>query len=77
MVEALRLLHSKGYLHRDIKPENFVIGTEGNHHCIFIIDFGLSKRYTDTSLSHITEEHNRGLVGTARYTSINSHRGIE
>ncbi|KAL4503143.1 hypothetical protein ABPG72_014372 [Tetrahymena utriculariae] len=77
MVEALELMHVKGFLHRDIKPENFVIGTEGNHHNIYIIDFGLSKKYIDLNNKHIPEDNNKGLVGTARYTSINSHRGIE
>lgn len=73
MVEALQLMHNKGFLHRDIKPENFVIGTEGNHHNIYIIDFGLSKKYIDLNNKHILEDTNKGLVGTARYTSINSH----
>lgn len=77
MVEALELMHGKGFLHRDIKPENFVIGTEGNHHNIYIIDFGLSKKYIDLNNKHIPEDNNKGLVGTARYTSINSHKGVE
>lgn len=70
-------MHERGFLHRDIKPENFVIGNEGNHHNVYIIDFGLSKQYLDNTGTHIPEESNKGLVGTARYTSINSHKGIE
>lgn len=77
MIEAMQLLHSKGFLHRDIKPENFVIGTEGSHHNVYVIDFGLSKKYLDNNNIHIPEDSNKGLVGTARYTSINSHKGIE
>lgn len=77
MVEALKLMHAKGFLHRDIKPENFVIGTEGSHHNVYVIDFGLSKKYLDQNNNHISEEINKGLVGTARYTSINSHKGFE
>lgn len=53
MIESLQLMHKKGFLHRDIKPENFVIGTEGNHHNIYIIDFGLSKKYLDLNNKHI------------------------
>lgn len=71
-------MHKKGYVHRDIKPENFVIGTEGNHHCVYLIDFGLSKQYLDeVNGKHIPMSENKGLVGTARYTSINSHKGLE
>ena len=43
MLKCIENLHSMKYIHRDIKPENFVIGTEGNHHTIYLIDFGLSK----------------------------------
>jgi len=33
------------YFIRDIKPDNFVIGFGKRAHKIFIIDFGLAKRY--------------------------------
>ena len=29
------------------------------------------------SKQHIAESENKGLIGTARYTSINSHKGLE
>lgn len=54
------------YVHRDIKPENFVVGNEGNHHIVYLIDFGLSKKYIDDNGSHIPFVENKGLVGTAR-----------
>lgn len=71
------MLHKEKYVHRDIKPENFVIGTDGNHHTVYLIDFGLSKKYVDEKGDHINFVENKGLVGTARYTSINSHLGSE
>lgn len=77
MVNDLQSLHHEKYVHRDIKPENFVIGTDGNHHTVFLIDFGLSKKYVDEKGDHISFVENKGLVGTARYTSINSHLGSE
>ena len=64
-------------MHRDIKPDNFVIGNDGSHHTVYLIDFGLSKRYIDEQRFHIPFIENKGLVGTARYTSINSHLGSE
>ncbi|EAR96474.1 Serine/Threonine kinase domain protein (macronuclear) [Tetrahymena thermophila SB210] len=77
MISGLQVLHEKGIIHRDIKPENFVIGSEGYHHQVYIIDFGLSKYYIDENKNHIEQKTNKGLVGTARYTSINSHLGLE
>lgn len=77
MIQDLENVHSIGYIHRDIKPENFVIGVDSFHQSIYLIDFGLSKKYLDEKGKHIPQLENKGLVGTARYTSINSHLGIE
>merc|ERR1719254_411703 len=40
-----------------------------------MIDFGLSKRYYDKS--HINLRTKLSLTGTARYASINAHKGFE
>jgi len=44
---------------------------------VFIVDFGLSKRYRDTGTKLLVPYREAtSLVGTIRYSSINSHLGI-
>jgi serine/threonine protein kinase len=71
----IEYLHSKGIVHRDIKPENFMFGAKDKAHILHIIDFGLSKKYYD--LKHVNIRTKLSLTGTARYASINAHKGVE
>lgn len=71
-------MHNKDIVHRDIKPENFLVGTGKRANVIYIVDYGLAKRFKDSSTEiHIKYQKNSKIVGTVRYSSINSHLGRE
>ncbi|NP_001314274.1 casein kinase I [Gossypium hirsutum] len=78
MINRVEFFHSKAFLHRDIKPDNFLMGLGRRTNQVYIIDYGLAKKYRDSSThQHIPYRENKNLTGTARYASMNTHLGIE
>uniref|UniRef100_A0AC11CCE0 Uncharacterized protein n=2 Tax=Ovis aries TaxID=9940 RepID=A0AC11CCE0_SHEEP len=47
MISRIEYVHRQNLIHRDIKPDNFLIGTGQQWKKLFLIDFGLAKRYRD------------------------------
>ena len=92
IVKRLQSMHKIGLLHRDLKPNNFTWGNFSQYNndnllnnlnndfdinSIFLIDFGLSDPYLDLKTrKHLKNQKGMKFVGTLRYSSINSHRGI-
>ncbi|XP_058756236.1 casein kinase 1-like protein 1 [Vicia villosa] len=78
MINRVEFIHTKSFLHRDIKPDNFLMGLGRRANQVYAIDFGLAKKYRDSSThQHIPYRENKNLTGTARYASMNTHLGIE
>lgn len=78
MIQRVETMHSKNFIHRDIKPENFLIGHGKKLNIIYMIDFGLSKRYRCPKTGqHIDFKMRLSPTGTLRYCSLMAHQSYE
>ena len=70
-----------GYIHCDLKPDNVLIGSPDinskNARTLYLIDFGVSKRYRNDNGSHIPFKTGLHFVGNLVFASANSHVGHE
>jgi len=78
MINSLEGTHQLGYIHRDVKPSNFVTGRKKEtKNKIYLIDFGLARKYKLPNGDIRPPRKTAGFRGTARYASINSHKSKE
>ena len=69
ILERLQWIHMKGVVYCDVKPENFLIGIK-DPNMIYIIDFGLCRRYIYPKTGkHIKKVNTGQFNGTLKFAS--------
>ncbi|KAI6206124.1 Protein kinase domain-containing protein [Aphelenchoides besseyi] len=77
-LQAIQELHEKcGFLSRDIKSGNFAVGLAARERDIFLIDFGLARKYLDRNRNVLPSRGEIGWRGTTRYGSLNAHLKLD
>ena len=75
ILQAIESIHSIGFLHRDVKPSNFSMGrTAATCRKVFMLDFGLARKYTNAEGGVRAARPQAGFRGTVRYASMNAHK---
>ncbi|CAJ0577812.1 unnamed protein product, partial [Mesorhabditis spiculigera] len=73
-LQPIELMHRAGFLHRDIKPANYAIGLQDRRRVVYILDFGIARKYLKSDGSSMkTPREKVGFKGTIRYASLASH----
>lgn len=64
LLQSIEDLHSINIIHRDIKPSNIIITKD---HKAYLIDYGISRFYSDTLSSDTTKSGTKGFASPEQY----------
>ncbi len=71
----IKQVHKRQIIHRDIKPNNILFHPVTKD--LYLIDFGLSKFYSDEIGNHNPILNNAAFRGTHKFCSVSMHQGFE
>ncbi|CAD5212444.1 unnamed protein product [Bursaphelenchus okinawaensis] len=74
-LQAVEELHNAKFVHRDIKPANYAVGLDEQAHVIYILDFGIARKFVKNDGELKTPREGIGFKGTVRFASISCHMG--
>lgn len=74
-------MHEKNFIHRDLSFGNLCISPntqiKGCKTGIFLIDFGLAKRFVNPRTGEHNQRRMRTVVGSPTFVSIDGHKGYD
>uniref|UniRef100_A0A915KAS7 Protein kinase domain-containing protein n=1 Tax=Romanomermis culicivorax TaxID=13658 RepID=A0A915KAS7_ROMCU len=65
-------IHNIGFVHRDFKPANMAVGRPPNYRNVYVLDWGLCRRFVNEQGRMIPARRKAPYRGTPRYSSANS-----
>lgn len=78
MISCIEYIYFKNFIYWDVKFDNFFMGLGKKGNLVYIIDFGLVKKYWDVCIyQYIFYWENKNLIGMVCYVFINMYLGIE
>lgn len=77
VIDLIQIVHVAGYVYRDIAPDNFVLGQDKNSDQLYLIDFGMAKKFHDGSGKQLKWKEGYALRGRDLFASTWDHWGVE